>query len=236
MTRIEGALKFPPGLSTMCGVLNHVSSGGKATLRLKQAVVAGVAGLGLVAAGAAFWREDLRFRLPTPRPAGLVQPALATAPALPAALAAALSGRDGPALIHVFNSRCACSRFNLPHLQELTEAHAGSVRFVAVIEGDEEAGRRLLAEVPGLVVLADPDGAIAHAVGVYSTPQAVILDAGGRLRFRGNYNESRYCADRETQWARLALEAVLAEEPAKVSASAAIAWGCELPADVAGAP
>jgi hypothetical protein len=53
------------------------------------------------------------------------------------------------------------------------------------------------------------DGATAQSFGVYSTPQAVILDLAHTLRFRGNYNNSRYCDDQETEYARIAFETLL---------------------------
>ena len=61
----------------------------------------------------------------------------------------------------------------------------------------------------GFPAVADFDGKLAAACGVYSTPQAVVISIDGRLLFRGNYNASRYCASPATQFARLALEAAV---------------------------
>ena len=69
------------------------------------------------------------------------------------------------------------------------------------------AYRALQLDVPHYV---DADRRLADALGVYATPQAAVLDGAGRLYFVGNYNRTRYCRDRDTEFARLALEAVVA--------------------------
>ena len=80
-------------------------------------------------------------------------------------------------------------------------------------------------DVPYVV---DRDRRLAEALGVYSTPQAAVLDAGSRLYYVGNYNRSRYCRDRETEFARLALEAVLAGTSPLVVTDGGPAYGCPL--------
>src|SRR5262249_46492721 len=53
--------------------------------------------------------------------------------------------------------------------------------------------------------------------GVYSTPQAVLLDAKSHIVFRGNYNVSRYCTDPRTEFVRIALEEQVGEGEARAS-------------------
>jgi hypothetical protein len=79
--------------------------------------------------------------------------------------------------------------------------------------------------------VVDRRGAIAAEAGVYSTPQAVLVDERGRLAYRGNYNVSRYCVDPRTEFARLAIESLLAKQSVTVPETEA--YGCELPARVA---
>ncbi|MBS2024157.1 MAG: redoxin domain-containing protein [Deltaproteobacteria bacterium] len=195
---------------------------------LRLALVIGLGVSCLSVAAWALWHEDGRFGLPTPRPPGLVQPEVATTLVLPQALADAVPRGQGPVLLHFFNPDCPCSRFNLPHLEELKLKYGKDVRIVGLVEGEFAAGKKLLGEL-GIPLVDDESGALANAVGVYSTPQAVILDGQGKLRYRGNYNAARYCDDPETQYARLALEAVLAEAPVALPVQASIAYGCELP-------
>lgn len=178
----------------------------------------------------AFWVQDWQYSLPTPRPARLAQTHLGH-PLRLAGLSALTRPADGrPLFLHFFNPSCPCSRFNLDHVRRLVHDHGTRVQFVAVIEGGTP---RTVRNLP-MPSVADADGAIARACGVYSTPQAVLLDAGGSLYYRGNYNTSRYCAGRSTEFARLALESLLASRPSAASPHAAtLAYGCQLPSNPA---
>ncbi len=111
-------------------------------------------------------------------------------------------------LLHFFNPGCPCSRFNLDHIRELTRTYGERVNIVAVLEEDStdtliDGFRRTGLPIQAVV---DSNRTLATAVGVYSTPQAVILDTRGTLIYRGNYNSSRYCVDRRTEYARIALD------------------------------
>ena len=195
---------------------------------------------GVFAGGAAaaiawvFWQQDLRYARPAPVPAGWRRPAVGAGVPLPAAMERLRAERPGrPILLHFVNPSCPCSRFNVDHVRALVSRFRDAVTVVAVLaDGDPAAMRAayqtLRLDVPHYV---DADRRLAEAVGVYATPQAAILDGDGRIYFVGNYNRTRYCRDRETEFARIALEAVVvnARPPATVPA-AAIAYGCPLPA------
>lgn len=191
----------------------------------RRLLVIVTAGAALIAMGAIFWHQDLRYSLPTTPPPGLVQVPIGAIVALPAPLTTAASGGK-PLLLHFYNQDCPCSRFNRDHLRALHRRFGEAVQFVAVVEsaGGEATG----SGVPMPHVL-DRGGALAAAFGVYSTPQAVLLDGERRLRFRGNYNTSRYCTARQTEFVRLALEALLGHRPLARDAEAELAWGCPLP-------
>ncbi len=201
--------------------------------RLRFFLVAMMEVLLLAATGAAFWYQDWRYAQPTPRPADWQGPQPGQALALPGGILP----RDGrPTLLHFFNPNCPCSRFNFDHLRELIRRFGADVNFVAVLETDADSGtlnrfHALGCQIPALV----DDGQISRATGVYSTPQAVILDGDGRLYYRGNYNLGRYCVDPKTEFARLALEALLAGRPCpEFPRSATAAYGCPLPDSTAG--
>jgi hypothetical protein len=186
----------------------------------------------LGAIGATFWYQDLQYSRPTPRPAGVTSVAVGSAVPLPPVLARLQSAHPGkPVHLHFFNPDCPCSRFNVDHVRELVEAHGDAVLFVAVLrDADpdtlERAYRKLDLDIPFVV----DDGRIGEAMGVYSTPHAVILDRAGRLYYEGNYNVTRFCRDRETEFARLALERIRrAEPPPRFEAAATVAYGCPLP-------
>lgn len=203
-------------------------------------VTASLVVLGLLAfAGHTLWEQDWKWGLPTPRPAGLHQPAVGAALELPDAVAAHWSPDAArPLFLHFFNPGCPCSRFNQDHVRDLIRAHRGRVTIVAVIEpegGPVAAQAVVRAERElGVPVLLDADGSIASRLGVYSSPQAVVVTPAGALYYRGNYNLARYCTDSRTEFARMAIEHVLAgdlEYDAPVQAR--IAYGCPLPSTLA---
>ncbi len=199
--------------------------------RVRRGLAAGVALLLLGAAALTFWYQDWQYNLPTPRPPGLNAP--------PTGVRLALAGwapqKDPrPLFLHFFNPQCPCSRFNLAHIRELLRSHGQRARFVAVLQGDDSRAAQASFDSLGLDMeaLPDPHGRLAAVCGVYSTPQAVIVDPAGRLYWRGNYNASRYCTNRRTEFARLALESVLERGAMpQLPPPATIAYGCPLPRD-----
>ena len=74
------------------------------------------------------------------------------------------------------------------------------------------------------------DSSLASSCGVYSTPQAVLLDINNTLYYRGNYNKSRYCTDRKSNYAQMAIDSLLAHRGEPVFNQYALkAYGCSLP-------
>ena len=211
--------------------------------RPAQGLLRLVATLGLVTgllamAGYTMWLQDWKWGLPTPRPEGLEQPAIGSAAALAAPLAdVRAESPDKPLFLHFFNPDCPCSRFNEDHVRDLIRKHRDTTTFVAVIE--PEGGPvnldavEIVAHKFGIRAVLDADGEIGRALGVYSTPQAVVVATDGRLYFRGNYNLARYCTDARTEFARLALEHTLSGAPSFAAPpQAVIAYGCPFPAPV----
>lgn len=201
----------------------------------RTVVVLAIAALAMATTAVRFWHDDLRYSLPTPEPRGLAIVPLGSRLDLPATLPAHI-GRGRPVLLHFFNAECPCSRFNLDHLRTLLRDHREAVDFVAVLQADSPAAAAAgfpAAEL-GMPAVFDPDGRIAAACGVYSTPQAVVIAGDGTLWFRGNYNLSRFCTDRASAFADQALVALrdgTALPP--MPDVATTAYGCELPANVA---
>jgi len=74
------------------------------------------------------------------------------------------------------------------------------------------------------------DKEIAVSCGVYSTPQAVIIDPDNKLYYRGNYNKSRYCTLKSSNYAQMAIDSFLVNCTKPVFAeSATKSYGCQLP-------
>lgn len=198
-------------------------------------LLVGEAALASLAAGM-YWYQDWQYSLPTPRPAALVQPELGTTLRVlePQSLAdLATNANERPTLLHFFNPACPCSRFNVTHVRRLVTKFGDRVRMIAVIEADDPRSLDQFRELNlACEVVLDPQGTIAHQAGVYSTPQGVVLSGDGKLFYRGNYNQGRYCTAPENEFVRRALEACLANEPLpQFPAVATIAQGCALPSD-----
>lgn len=178
---------------------------------------------------AVFWQQELKYLTPTPVPAGYRPVAVRQTISLPE-LGVALT--EKPVHLHFFNPDCPCSRFNLAHFVSLVKEYGKEVNFYVILQHstDTAAVAQMLASRGiTLPVLLDIDETLATKCGVYASPQAVILDKDQQLFYRGNYNRTRYCTDRQTSYARLALEALrTGNEPLALPALATTAYGCEL--------
>lgn len=199
---------------------------------MRVRIVAAGSALLFAVIAVAFWYADIRYSLPTPRPPDLHQAPLGTTIAVDQWLVeAGFDPPKRPVLVHFFNPDCPCSRFNVDHLRTLHARFGDRVFFVAAVQSNrskaeiDDKMRALRLEIPYFI---DVDGRRAGEVGVYSTPQAALVDATGRLVYRGNYNTSRYCTDPRTEFVRIALEHLLANDPA-ASTPELPAYGCKLP-------
>lgn len=194
----------------------------------RSAAVLAIAVGALITMGVVFWEQDLQYSLPTERPADLRQAAHGSQLALPSALTSTVRLETGkPLLLHFYNPECPCSRFNRDHVDMLRRRFAGDVQFVEIVEA---APREAAPSDDALPYVVDDGGAMAALFGVYSTPQAVLLDGERRLVYRGNFNTTRYCTTPQTQFVRLAIEALLGRGAPVLDPRAEIAYGCPLPA------
>lgn len=192
--------------------------------RLRLILALLLAALSLTAISVSFWYQDWQYSLPTPKPAHLQQPPFGSAIQLPPGLAR-FKQPNRPLFLHFLNSQCPCSRFNLDHVRSLTRRFGSGVDFVAVLQS-RISGADLHLPMP---VVGDQDGRLGLILGVYSTPQAVLLTQTGRLYFRGNYNISRYCMNETTEFARLALTSLVNGKMLPIfPEQAVIAYGCPL--------
>ena len=99
-----------------------------------------------------------------------------------------------------------------------------------VITKDKTYTENYIREKYGLTVPILSDTSLARACGVYSTPQAVLIDASHTLYYRGNYNRSRYCTDQKTNYAKMAIDSLLAQQQQPAFNQYALtAYGCSLP-------
>ncbi|AHM60662.1 hypothetical protein D770_12025 [Flammeovirgaceae bacterium 311] len=176
-----------------------------------------------------FWQQEIKYLKPTPVPHNYkAVPVQETID-----LQEVVGGEPKkPVLLHFFNPDCPCSRFNTSHFVSLVKEYENEASFYVVLQysQDKVAAEKIMAPYGvKLPVLLDENEVLAQKCGVYSSTQAVIIDRNQRLFYRGNYNRSRYCTDKQTSYARLALEALRAgASPPNLSALATTAYGCEL--------
>ncbi|MGD1848313.1 MAG: AhpC/TSA family protein [Salibacteraceae bacterium] len=180
--------------------------------------------------GAIFWEQELRYVQPTPVPETYAPIPLGSNVALDRSLTTA----SKPTLFHFYNPECPCSRFNLKHFKSLARKYATEIAFVAVVPPPEKDATDYVTNLSsrlgqGVSVVIDTDGDIAGKLGVYSTPQAALLDASNKLAYRGNYNRTRYCTNPTTDYARIAIEALLHDRTIPdFGPEAFVAYGCEI--------
>ncbi len=178
--------------------------------------------------GFLFWQQELQYVLPTPLPPDYSSIAINQQISLPPSFPA-----NQAFYLHFFNPDCPCSRFNLKHFKSLTNQFNEKVKIYAVIPAyaDVQQATEMIDD-NRVTILQDIDDQLASACGVYSTPQAVVLDVSQKLFYRGNYNKTRYCTLKESNYAEMALQALVkGEAPPTFNVFATQSYGCQLPSD-----
>jgi len=177
-----------------------------------------------------FWNQELKYIRPTPVPDNYKPVAVRQTVDIHSYIT---YSADSAIYLHFFNPDCPCSRFNLNHFNTLVKSFGNRVRVCAVIPAyaDLQRAKDMIGN-NGITVIQDTDNTLTTACGVYSTPQAVIIDANEKLYYRGNYNKSRYCTTRESNYAEMALAALVkGEQPPYFNTLATQAYGCQLPSN-----
>ena len=179
------------------------------------------------AIGALFWYNEWVYHLPTPVPTDY-KPVYR---GQPIALTGALKKYNGhPLFLHFFNPDCPCSRFNIANFKSLVKQYHGQVNFVIVVMNNKFYTAKQIQDKFDLNLPVLFDASLAPACGVYSTPQAVLIDANDKLYYRGNYNSSRYCTDEKTSYAKIAIQGLLNDNAKLIFSQLALkAYGCRLP-------
>lgn len=184
------------------------------------------------AIAAIFWYQESRYLLPTPVPE-IYKPISVGQTISTDKITSENTWSKKPTLLHFFNPDCPCSRFNIAHFIRLVSKYSRQYNFIAVLQTEEENGaKEHFEDKYGLhiPVIVDIDKKLAVACGVYATPQAVILDNTLKLYYRGNYNKSRYCTTKDSNFAQMAMDSLLAgNKPPVFIELATQAYGCALP-------
>lgn len=172
----------------------------------------------------AFRVQDLQDWAPTALPRDYRDVAMGTR------LELGMSSAGRPVVLHFMNPECPCSRFNVEHLAALKREYQERVRFVVVLpEGEPDVVARYEALGLGIEAVVDRGGKLAEKTGAYATPQGVVVDREGRMVFRGNYNLARYCREKDSEFVRIALDAVVRGVAVPMMPEAATrGYGCPL--------
>jgi thioredoxin-related protein len=177
--------------------------------------------------GALFWYNELVYHLPTPIPKNYKPVKNGTVIKLTGALN---SYHDKPVFLHFFNPDCPCSRFNVANFKSIVKQYGGQVHFAVVVVNNKYYTAKQVQDKFDFAVPVLIDTTLATACGVYSTPQAVLLDARHQLYYRGNYNRARYCTDEKTSFAKMAVNGLLNNNLKLAFGPQALrAYGCSLP-------
>jgi hypothetical protein len=176
---------------------------------------------------ALFWYQEIQYLLPTPVPKGYAVILPNDIIKFDSALLPQQYAK--PKLLHFFSPDCPCSRFNLKHFASLRKKYSQQIDFYVVIAKREDvtSARYMLEKTIPIVV--DKGEKLAKACGVYSTPQAALIQRSNKLYFRGNYNRSRFCTDKNSNFVQMALDSLLARrEPPHFIELATQSYGCSI--------
>lgn len=173
-----------------------------------------------------FWQNEFKYSLPTPVPKDYHKIAMGSKIDLKCCVT-----DSRPIFIHFFNPDCPCSRFNIPHVSGLIKKYGDRINFKIVVLNKEksftidEIQKKFDTKIP---VYFDQE--IATSCGVFSTPQAVLIDSSRKLYYRGNYNKTRYCTNADSNYAQMAIDSLLKQtKTPSFDALALRAYGCSLP-------
>jgi hypothetical protein len=176
---------------------------------------------------AIFWYQEIQYLLPTPVPNDY----RVVLPHEVIKYDSTLTPQHypKPKLLHFFNPDCPCSRFNVKHFVALQKLYHDKIDFfVAVTSHDKiEPAKRLIDE--DITIIVDVGETLAKACGVYSTPQAALIQANNKLYFRGNYNRARYCVDPNSNFVQMALDSLVSNKrPPHFNELATRSYGCSI--------
>ena len=174
-----------------------------------------------------FWQNEIKYTLPTPVPKNYHAIAMGST----IDLGKCWMTNNKPIFIHFFNPDCPCSRFNIPHVSGLIKKYGDRINFKIVVLNQHkdfsiaEIQKKFDCNIPVYF-----DEKMALKCGVFSTPQAVIMDGSYRLYYRGNYNKTRYCTNADSNYAQMAIDSLLEQTKSpSFDALALRAYGCALP-------
>ena len=106
---------------------------------------------------------------------------------------------DRLTLVMAAHPQCPCTRASVAELAQLMAHVQGKVQAYVLFYSPRDSGadwqntdlRRTAAQIPGVTVLSDVDGAEAERLGAETSGHTFLFDSTGRLLFNGGITASR---------------------------------------------
>jgi hypothetical protein len=176
-----------------------------------------------------FWYQEWKYSLPTPVPENYH--AVNSGTRISIKDIPGLEHSSKPLFLHFFNPDCPCSRFNISHFKSLVKEYSHKIDFAVVaLTNNSRYTEQNIQRKFDLSIPVVFDSSYAVACGVYSTPQAAIINIDKSVYYRGNYNKSRYCTDKKTNYAQMAIDSLLSKQTQpQLGLAATVSYGCTLP-------
>jgi hypothetical protein len=142
--------------------------------------------------------------------------------------------RGRPVVIAMRDSGCPVAERHGPGLAALEREFGGQVKFLYLNASRHDAREEIGEEIGHFGFtgryIADPSGELARRIAARTASEVFLLDAEGRLAYRGAVDDQHDIADSRADprqnWLRDALGALLAGQPVAVAETEA--EGCEL--------
>lgn len=179
-----------------------------------------------------FYEQEVKYALPTPIPENFIDVEIGET--IQDEKVQALVNHSST-LFHFYSFECSCSRFNMEQFQKIVKKYGGAITIKVILQSDDTRDITRFKEKYDMdvAVVLDHDGSISDLLGIYSTPQAVILNEASTIYFKGNYNKARFCTKSQTQYTEIALNYYLKGEkmPESILKEMSMPYGCSLPSD-----
>lgn len=139
--------------------------------------------------------------------------------------------QQGPAAFVFLSTECPVAQRYTMRLKRMNAQFADKhVTFVGIYSNENDSVEDVKAyitrtEFP-FPIIKDTDGSLARRFGATMTPQVIVLDNHGTLRYRGSIDDNRYETRIKHHYLKDALVAILDEKPVPVKETAA--FGCTI--------
>jgi len=142
----------------------------------------------------------------------------------------ALTGKNGAVIIFIA-TRCPVSNGYNERMEKLAQDYkAKGITVIGINSNVTEPASEVKSHAAekhlSFTILKDDGNKIADRLGANHTPEAYVIDAGGKLVYHGRIDNSQNTANITSNDLRDALDAILAGKPIQKTTS--VAFGCSI--------